>query len=147
MSKHGSDHSKQGTPSPSESFGLRPIPPTHHSEVEGLVAHTEKSLIKFIIDAVWEATDGGVQMKPDQFYHHEELNGEVDRMLTTLTTHSAKVRAEGFNEGMNAVRCQTAEEAYERGKTDMLRALCPDGLTYEQLLAIEALPQTDVTKN
>lgn len=37
----------------------------------------EEVIIKFVIDVVWEATDGGVKMTPQQFSHFEEPLGAM----------------------------------------------------------------------
>jgi len=77
--------------------------PTHHNEVEGLVKR--------------------LRMKADTISMGEKIEWGSETALMyeaadALTTHSAKERREGFNEGMKAVRCQTAEEAYERGREE-----------------------------
>lgn len=54
----------------------------------------EKDLIKLIIDAVWEATDGGVKMSEHQFYHFEELNGAINTFLETHHQELQKAREE-----------------------------------------------------
>jgi len=125
---------------------------THHTEVEGLVAESTHEILANMelllvarvdpvaIATVWET------LKPI--------------IEDIVTTHGAKERGEGFNEGMKAVRCQTAEEAYERGRGDgmglvsnALRAeygdFMGDGIRVGKVLYKLGIltPQTDVTKN
>lgn len=61
---------------------------THNTKVE------EKYLIKFVIDIVWEATDGGVKMTPNQFSHFEEPLGALTDFQTYLHHQLQKAREE-----------------------------------------------------
>lgn len=90
---------------------------------------TEKTLIQFVIDTVWEATDGGLKMRPEQFYFQEELNGEVERMLTTLQATTSQQVEEAVRKRNGVIK-----EYKDEGVMFVLKV--EDGNTYEASMPI-----------